>query len=136
MSSASTAAQEIDHDRAVQAAIFYDINPQSAIEWLLLAIDVAELWWEMQPYRLLRRRNLSLYRQKAVEMMLRRIEIAGVPSELRDLAKTYTTRNALDWQLDLSATAGIESQPPLLGLRSASPSRASSRSGQRAPLSS
>lgn len=39
--------ESLDHYRALQAAIFQDIAPQSAIEWLL-AMDIAELSWEMR----------------------------------------------------------------------------------------
>ena len=54
--------ENIDTYHAVQTAIFRDIGPQSAFEWLL-AIDIAELSWEMQRYRVLRHRLLSTYRQ-------------------------------------------------------------------------
>ncbi|WP_247816970.1 hypothetical protein [Bradyrhizobium sp. 40] len=101
--------ENIDHYYAVQAAIFCDINPQSAVEWLL-AIDVAELSWEMQRYRVLRHRLLNTYRQKAIEMTLRRVDLAGVIPEFRDIAETYTMTNALDWQLDASAARDIEAR--------------------------
>jgi len=80
--------ENIDHYRALQAAIFRDINPTSGIEWLL-AIDVAELSWEMLRYRALRHRPLSAYRQKAVEMTLRRIDIVDAP-DIRGLAEFCT----------------------------------------------
>jgi hypothetical protein len=50
----------------LQQAIFTDLAPQSAIEWLL-AIDVAELSWEIQRSQLLRHKLLETYRQKANE---------------------------------------------------------------------
>ncbi|UWU67611.1 hypothetical protein [Bradyrhizobium sp. NC92] len=87
--------ENIDHYHAVQAAIFRDIDPQSAIEWLL-AIDIAELSWEMQRYRVLRHRLLSTYRHKAVEMTLRRIDVAGIAPDFQDVAEIYTIHNALD----------------------------------------
>ncbi|WP_247448976.1 MULTISPECIES: hypothetical protein [unclassified Bradyrhizobium] len=101
--------ENIDHYHALQAAIFRDINPRSAIEWLL-AIDIAELSWEMQRYRVLRHRLLSAYRQKAVEMTLRRVDVAGMPPDLQDAAEIYTIRNALDWQLDPASAVEIEAR--------------------------
>lgn len=101
--------ENIDHYHAVQAAIFRDIDPQSAVEWLL-AIDIAELSWEMQRYRVLRHRLLKTYRQKAVEMTLRRIDVAGIAPDFQDVAETYTIKNALDWQLDASAALDIEAR--------------------------
>ncbi|MBP0116032.1 hypothetical protein, partial [Bradyrhizobium vignae] len=95
--------------RTLQAAIFRDINPQSAIEWLL-AIDIAELSWEMQRYRVLRHRLLRTYRQKAVEMTLRRIDVVGVPHHSQQIAELHTIKNALDWQLTPSAAVEIESR--------------------------
>ena len=51
-----------DHYQALRQAIFADLAPRSAIEWLL-AIDVAELSWEIQRYRRLRHTLLETYRQ-------------------------------------------------------------------------
>lgn len=101
--------ESIDHYHAVQAAIFRDIDPQSAIEWLL-AIDIAELSWEMQRYRILRHRLLNTYRQKAIEVTLRRIDMAGIDPDFQDVAEIYTIHNALDWQLDASAAIDIEAR--------------------------
>lgn len=99
--------ESVDHYRALQAVIFQDIGPQSAIEWLL-AIDVAELSWEIQRYRILRHKLLESYRQKAIEMTLRRIDVAGPP--LKDDAERYTIQNALDWRLDPVAADEIEAR--------------------------
>ncbi|WP_339034761.1 hypothetical protein WHZ78_23560 [Bradyrhizobium symbiodeficiens] len=101
--------ENIDHYQALQAAIFRDLDPRSAVEWLL-AIDVAELSWEMQRYRVLRHRLLSTYRQKAVEMTLRRVDLAGIAPDFQDVAEIYTINNALDWQLDSTATLDIEAR--------------------------
>ena len=97
-----------DYD-ALQTAIFCDLQPQSAVEWLL-AIDIVELSWEMHRYRVLRQRALSSYRQKAIETMLRRIDLVGIVPEFRDVAETYTIQNALDWQLDPIAADDIENR--------------------------
>lgn len=101
--------ENVHHYRALQAAIFRDINPQSAIEWLL-AIDIAELSWEIRRYQVLRHRLLSAYRQKAVEMTLRRLDLTGIAPDMRALAEFHTARNAQDWQLDPSAAIEIEAR--------------------------
>ncbi|WP_225130613.1 MULTISPECIES: hypothetical protein [unclassified Bradyrhizobium] len=101
--------ENIDQYYALQAAIFRDLAPQSAIEWLLV-IDIAELSWEMQRYRILRHRVLNTYRQKAIEMTLRRVDLTGIAPEFQDVAEIYTINNALDWQLDASAALDIEAR--------------------------
>ncbi|MBR1090618.1 hypothetical protein JQ621_24390 [Bradyrhizobium manausense] len=101
--------ESLDRYRALQAAIFQDIAPKSAIEWLL-AIDIAEPSWEMQRYRRLRQRLLSINRRKAVEAMLRRIDLAGIAPEFEETAELYTVRNALDWQSDPIAAHSIEAR--------------------------
>jgi hypothetical protein len=50
--------ENLQHYEALRRAIFADIAPHSALEWLL-AIDVAELSWEIQRYRLLRYKLLE-----------------------------------------------------------------------------
>ncbi|MGY4434496.1 hypothetical protein ACVWWO_006973 [Bradyrhizobium sp. F1.13.1] len=101
--------ESINHYHAVQAAIFRDIDPQTAVEWLI-AIDIAELSWEMQRYRVLRHRLLNTYRQKAIETTLRRIDVAGIAPDFQDVAEIYTIHNALAWQLDASAALDIEAR--------------------------
>ncbi|WP_249134508.1 hypothetical protein [Bradyrhizobium japonicum] len=101
--------ESIERYQALQAVIFRDLDPKSAAEWLL-TIDIAELSWEMQRYRVLRHRLLSTYRQKAVEMTLRRVDLAGIAPEFLDVAAIYTTNNALDWQLDPTATLDIDAR--------------------------
>ncbi|MGY4237911.1 hypothetical protein ACVIIW_006858 [Bradyrhizobium sp. USDA 4449] len=58
--------EHLDHYQALRQRIFADLAPRSAIEWLL-AIDVAELSWEIQRYRMLRHKLLEAYRQQAIE---------------------------------------------------------------------
>lgn len=101
--------ESIDHYRALQAVIFQDIAPQSAIEWLL-AIDVAELSWEIQRYRILRHKLLESYRQKAIGMTLRRIDVPGIVPEFKNDAERYIVQNALDWRLDPVAAVEIEAR--------------------------
>jgi hypothetical protein len=101
--------ESTDHYHALQRSIFQDLDPQSAIEWLL-AIDIAELSWEIQRYRVLRHRLLSTYRQKAIEATLRRVDVAVIAPDLQDTAEVYTINNALEWQLDPAAALNIEAR--------------------------
>ncbi|WP_247483178.1 hypothetical protein [Bradyrhizobium sp. 15] len=96
-------------DRALQAVIFQDIPPQAGIEWLL-AIDVAELSWEIQRYRILRHKLLESYRQKAIEMTLRRIDVPGIVPHFKNDGERYIVQNALDWRLDCMAADEIEAR--------------------------
>lgn len=75
--------ESLDHYRALRQAIFSDLAPQSAIEWLL-AIDVAELSWKIQRYRVLRHKLLETYRQRAIEVALRRIDLVGIDPDFED----------------------------------------------------
>ncbi|WP_375780247.1 hypothetical protein ACE103_16260 [Bradyrhizobium sp. ma5] len=101
--------ERLDHYHALRAAIFADLAPRSAVEWLL-AIDVVELSWEIQRYRVLRHRLLTTYRQNAIEAALRRIDMAGIAPEFEDEADYYTRQNALSWQLDPIAKTEIETR--------------------------
>ncbi|WP_245444627.1 hypothetical protein [Bradyrhizobium sp. Y36] len=101
--------ENLDHYRALQAVIFRDVDPQSAIEWLIV-IDIAELSWEIQRYRVLRHRVLTTFRQKAIETTLRRIDVVDNLPSLRSIAEFYIVRNALDWQLDPNAAAEIDAR--------------------------
>ncbi|WP_244561260.1 hypothetical protein [Bradyrhizobium canariense] len=84
-------------------------SPQAAIEWLL-AIDVAELSWEIQRYRILRHKLLESYRQKAIEMTLRRIDVPGIVPDFKNDSERYIVQNALDWRLDCMAADEIEAR--------------------------
>lgn len=100
--------ENIDHYHAVQAAIFGDIEPQSAIEWLL-AMDIAELSWEVQRYRILRHRLLKTYRQKAIEITLRRVDVAGIAPDFQDAAELYTIKKTWtgNWMLLLHSISKL-----------------------------
>ena len=89
--------EKLEQYQMLRQAIFVDIAPRSAIEWLL-AIDVVELSWEIQRYRLLRHKVLEAYRQKAIEVTLRRIDMVGIAPDMEDLAEHYTLQNALSWR--------------------------------------
>ena len=101
--------ESVEQYHALQNVIFRDIAPRSAVEWLL-AIDIAELSWEMRRYRLLRQRLLSTFRHRAVEATLRRIDLAGIAPHLQQIGEFHTVKNALDWQLDPFAARDIEAR--------------------------
>ncbi|WLA79960.1 hypothetical protein [Bradyrhizobium elkanii] len=101
--------ERLDHYHALRQLIFTDLAPRSAIEWLL-AIDVAELSWEIQRYRLLRHRLLVTYRQKAIEAALRHIDMISIAPEFEEEAEYYTRQNALSWRIDPVATTEIEAR--------------------------
>ena len=107
--------ESLQHYQGLRQAIFADIAPRSTIEWLL-AIDVAELSWEIQRYRLLRHKLLQMYRQNAVEAALRSIDMIGIAPEFEGLAEQYTAQNALSWRLDPVAATEIEMRLASYGL--------------------
>lgn len=94
-----------EHYQALRQAIFADLAPRSAIEWLL-AIDIAELSWEIQRYRVLRHQLLGTQRQQAIAAALRRIDLVGIAPEFED----YTLQNALSWRRDPTAASEIEAR--------------------------
>lgn len=59
---------------------------------------------------MLRHRLLNTYRQKAIEIALRRIDMVGIAPDLQDMAEFYTLQNARDWQLDPIAANDIEAR--------------------------
>jgi hypothetical protein len=87
-------------------AIFQDIAPNTAIEWLL-AIDVVELSWEIQRYRVLKHKLLEHYRQSAIEHSLRYIDLAGIPPEVQQIANYHIRQNAQTWRMDPKAASEI-----------------------------
>lgn len=99
--------ERLEHYHALRQAIFADLAPRSAIEWLL-AIDVAELPWEIQ--RILRHKLLETYRHKAVEAALRRIDMVGIDPDFENRAEYYTQQNALSWRTDPIAATEIEAR--------------------------
>lgn len=103
--------ESLEHYQMLRQAIFADLAPRSVIEWLL-AIDVVELSWEIQRYRLLRQKLLESCRQKAIEAALRRVDVVGIAPEFDDEAEYYTLQNALSWRID--PVARTESRRALL----------------------
>ncbi|MCA1376559.1 MULTISPECIES: hypothetical protein [unclassified Bradyrhizobium] len=101
--------EHLDHYLALRQAIFADLAPRSAIEWLL-AIDVAELSWEIQRYRMLRHKLLETSRQKAIEAALLRIDMTGIDPDFEEKAASYTQQNALSWRIDPIAATEIDAR--------------------------
>jgi len=57
--------ESMERYQLIRQAIVADIAPLSAIEWLLV-IDVIELSWEIERYRLMRHKVVELFRQQAL----------------------------------------------------------------------
>jgi len=103
------AGEHLDHYLALRQTIFADLAPRSAIEWLL-ALDIVELSWEIQRYRMLRHKLLEISRQKAIEAVLRHIDMVGIDPEFEEKAEYYTLQNALSWQTDPIAATEIDAR--------------------------
>lgn len=101
--------EHLEHYQALRQAIFADLAPRSAIEWLL-AIDIAELSWEIQRYRVLRHKLLETYRQQAIEAALRRIDMVGIAPDFEAEAAYHTRQNALSWRMDPIAATAIDAR--------------------------
>ena len=93
--------------QTLRHAILAELEPVSAIEWLL-AIDIVELSWEIRRYRLLRHRLLEKSRQRAIADALNQIDVMGIAEDARDDARRYTEHNALAWRYDEAAAIEIE----------------------------
>lgn len=101
--------ESLEHYQLLRQAILAEIAPRSAIEWLL-AIDVAELCWDIHRYGLLRHKLLDIYRQQAIERALSHIDHAGIVPELMAEAVYHTRLNALAWRSNDSAANEIEAR--------------------------
>jgi hypothetical protein len=101
--------ESLEKYQLMRHAIFADLAPRSVIEWLL-AIDVVELSWEIQRYRILRHKLLEHFREQAIEQTLRHIDLAGLPSETEDHARYQIQRNARIWRMDPTAASEIETR--------------------------
>ncbi|WP_249140645.1 hypothetical protein [Bradyrhizobium manausense] len=119
--------EHLEHYQALRQAIFADLAPRSAIEWLL-AIDVAELSWEIQRYRMLRHKLLETYRQEAIAAALRRIDMVGIDPDFEEEAESYTLQNALSWRIDpIAATRSMRVWHPMASMRTPSPRKSTCR---------
>jgi hypothetical protein len=101
--------ESLERYQFMRRAIFSDIAPASAMEWLI-AIDVVELSWEIERYRLLRHKILERFREQAIEDSLRRIDMVEIPPERQEVANLYIRQNASNWRTDPDAACEIEAR--------------------------
>ena len=92
---------------AIRDMVVEEIAPQSGIEWLWVA-DLVELSWDIVRYRMLRQKMLEVRRQDAIEAMLQRVDLPGIPREHKQLAQAHTRLNAEAWKADPAVAAEIE----------------------------
>jgi hypothetical protein len=100
---------------AIRDMIIQEIAPQSGIEWLWAA-DLIELSWDIVRYRALRQRMLKVRRQDAIDAMLQRLDLPGIPYPLRQSARDQTRLNAEQWRADPIANAEIENRLTTQGI--------------------
>jgi len=86
---------------AIRDMIIEEIAPQSGIEWLWAA-DLIELSWDIVRYRALRQKMLKIRRQDAIEAMLQRLDLPGIPYPFRQSARDQTRLNAEQWRTESS----------------------------------
>jgi hypothetical protein len=90
-------------------SIIEEVEPQSGIEWLWAA-DLVDLSWDIIRYRALRQKALEVRRRDAIEAMLRRIDLPGIPQAFLPFARDRTKENAEQWRNDPTAGAEIEAR--------------------------
>ena len=95
--------------------IIQEIVPQSGIEWLWVA-DLVELSWDIVRYRSLRQKMLEVRRQDAIEAMLQRIDLPGIPHAFKPFAQEQTRLSAEAWRIDPMAAAEIEDRLAMRGI--------------------
>jgi hypothetical protein len=100
---------------AIRDMIIQEIAPQSGIEWLWAA-DLIELSWDIVRYRALRQRMLKVRRQDAIDAMLQRLDLPGIPYAFRQSARDQTRLNAEQWRADPIANAEIENRLTTQGI--------------------
>jgi hypothetical protein len=99
--------ESLENYQTLRQAILSEIAPISAIEWLL-AIDIVELSWEIQRYRLLRHKLLEKSRQRAIGDALSQIDLIGIPPECQEDARRQIEMNAFSWRSNVEAAIDIE----------------------------
>jgi hypothetical protein len=87
-------------------SLIEEVEPQSGIEWLWTA-DLVDLSWDIIRYRALRQKALEVRRRDAIEAMLRRIDLPGIPQACLPFARERTKENAEQWRSDPIAGAEI-----------------------------
>jgi hypothetical protein len=100
---------------AIRDTIIEEIAPQSGIEWLWAA-DLVELSWDIVRYRALRQKMLKIRRQDAIDAMLQRLDLPGIPYPFRQSARDQTRLNAEQWRADPIANAEIEQRLTMQGI--------------------
>jgi hypothetical protein len=100
---------------AIRDMIIKEIAPQSGIEWLWAA-DLIELSWDIVRYRALRQKMLKIRRQDAIDAMLQRLDLPGIPYPFRQSARDQTRLNAEQWRTDPIANAEIENRLTAQGI--------------------
>jgi len=101
--------ESLNDYEAIRDMIVQEIAPQSGIEWLWTA-DLVELSWEIIRYRALRQKMLEIRRRDAIDAMLQRLDLPGIPHEFRQSARDQTKLNAEQWRSDRMARAEIEAR--------------------------
>jgi hypothetical protein len=107
--------ESLNDYEAIRDLIIREIAPQSGIEWLWAA-DLIELSWDIVRYRTLRQRMLKIRRQDAIDIMLQRLDLPGIPRAFRQSARDQTKLNAEQWRTDPIANAEIESRLTVQGI--------------------
>jgi len=95
--------------QAVRDMIIQEMAPKSGIEWLWAA-DLVELSWDIVRYRTLRQKMLKIRRQDAIDALLQRLDLPGIPYSFRQSARDQTRLNAEQWLADPMANAEIETR--------------------------
>jgi hypothetical protein len=107
--------EHLDDYEAIRDMIIQEIAPQSGIEWLWAA-DLIELSWDIVRYRALRQKVLKVRRQDAIDAMLQRLDLPGIPYPSRQSARDQTKLNAEKWRTDPVAHAEIENRLTTQGI--------------------
>jgi hypothetical protein len=107
--------ESLNDYEAIRDMIIQEITPQSGIEWLWAA-DLIELSWDIVRYRELRQKMLEIRRRDAIDAMLQRLDLPGIPHPFRQSARDQTRLNAEQWQTDPIANAEIENRLTTQGI--------------------
>jgi hypothetical protein len=107
--------ESLNDYEAIREMIIQEIAPQSGIEWLWAA-DLIELSWDIIRYRALRQKMLEIRRRDAIDAMLQRLDLPGIPHPFRQSAREQTRLNAEQWRTDPIANAEIENRLTTQGI--------------------
>ena len=101
--------------QTIRDMMIEEIAPQSGIEWLWTA-DLIELSWDIVRYRTLRQKMLEVRRRDAIEAMLQRLDLPGIPPAFAQSARNRTRLNAEQWRTDPTANTEIENRLSAQGM--------------------